>query len=244
MAEQLRDDAPNFAIHPPRIERMPLPASLYDWPERGAHPVDGNGYGSILSTLYADDVGNVLNPYGPQEERGDERSLRHKGPQRTSDIVLLRQVSGQEAIGNPTVRWQAFVVRRSRTGEIAIPGGFQDPEDADGLACGLRELGEETGVVLPFDKHEARRRAQVVFAGPTLSPRARTDRWIETEVSAIVLTDDEARGVVGVPQQGETDAAEWVDLQELASGQIADTPVRSSHVPYFVHVQAELSRAA
>jgi ADP-ribose pyrophosphatase YjhB (NUDIX family) len=240
MSEQLLDATGNLAPKPKLIEKMELPAPLYDWAATGAQAVDGHAHGSVLPTLYADSEGRLLNPYGPKEERGDEGQLRHEGPNRTNCIALVRQTQKTDGSGNLVTKWQLLAIQRLRTEEFALPGGFQDLEDTDSFAGGLRELTEETGVRLPFDKQEARQRVQTMFSGPTLSPRATTYKWIETEVNVIFLSSEEGAAIEGTPQD-DASAAEWVDLDELASGQVGDSQVRPSHVPYFRHMQTELA---
>lgn len=215
------------------IEQMPLMAALYDWEATGARPVPGEQHGSALPTLYADDEG-LLNPYGPHDL--EQTKLRHEGVNQTNDTALLRPVRQQLPSGEIKITWKCLAGVRGDNKKIALPGGFHDPTDASRLLGAIRELGEEANVTLSAEQIG---RAQRIFAGPTQSSRATTRKWIETEVYAIQLSEEEG-AALEFEAGDDLDDVLWADLEELASGRVGDLEVSPSHLAYFQHLHAAL----
>lgn len=85
----------------------------------------------------------------------------------------------------------------------ALPGGFLD-KDEHWVSCALRELQEETGLIL----HQDQIKFQQVFDAPDRSPRGRTI----TNVFCIELTGDTLPTVVG---NDDANHAFWLPLHKL-----------------------------
>lgn len=62
---------------------------------------------------------------------------------RPSAVLVL---FGEGAHGPDLLLIERAATLRSHAGQPAFPGGAQDPEDADPVACALREAGEEVGL--------------------------------------------------------------------------------------------------
>ena len=103
----------------------------------------------------------------------------------------------------------AFIQRSSRpgdrwSGQMALPGGKRDPEDADALATALRETREEVGVELPPP------------TGRLDDVRGRVHAGI---VATFVFTLDHRPPLR--PALDEVAAAIWIPLQTLLSSEAA-----------------------
>jgi 8-oxo-dGTP pyrophosphatase MutT (NUDIX family) len=65
------------------------------------------------------------------------------GSSRAASVLIL---FGEGADGPEVLLTERSHDLRSHAGQIAFPGGAQDPTDADEIACALREAEEETGL--------------------------------------------------------------------------------------------------
>lgn len=116
------------------------------------------------------------------------------GPNRTVDPVVL---SGDTDI--PSL----LLIQRGDTGDWALPGGFIDPGE-DAVVAGLRELEEETELVLddtaPIE----------VYRGPVNDPRSTLHAWPET--TALLWRIAHQKPVTGADDARQ---ASWVPLDAL-----------------------------
>jgi len=92
---------------------------------------------------------------------GGKGTYWHWGPNYTADSVIFCDD-------------HVLLVKRKDTGQWALPGGHVDPGES-ALFAGVREVEEETGVVLP----EATE-ADIIYEGPVVDPRATAHAWPET----------------------------------------------------------------
>lgn len=116
----------------------------------------------------------------------------HYGPNYTVDPIVI---AGDEA---PSI----LLIQRKDTGDWALPGGFVD-DDESAIEAGLRELQEETNVVLTDEP-------VVVYAGPVDDPRSTLNAWPET--TALLWRCNEP----AIAQAGDDAArAQWVPLTHL-----------------------------
>ncbi len=105
---------------------------------------------------------------------------------------------------------ELLLIRRARregdpwSGHIAFPGGRLDPADAGPREAAMRETAEEVGLVL--DESE--------FVGRLDDLTGHSE---SIRVSAFLFAID--RDVELLPEPGEVDAAFWVDLGSLVSGE-------------------------
>ena len=72
--------------------------------------------------------------------------FKYKGIPHKASVLVPLCIVNQEASILFTVRSQTL---RAHTGEVSFPGGKQDPEDQDEIACALRETWEEIGIPPP-----------------------------------------------------------------------------------------------
>jgi 8-oxo-dGTP pyrophosphatase MutT (NUDIX family) len=70
--------------------------------------------------------------------------LPPSGTQTQPASVLI--LFGEDAAGPHVLLTERAHDMRSHAGQVAFPGGRQDPDDADAVAAALREAQEETGV--------------------------------------------------------------------------------------------------
>ncbi len=114
------------------------------------------------------------------------------GPNRTVDPIVIKN-------GN------ILLVKRKDTGSWALPGGFIDRNEMP-VAAALREVAEETGIVLP-----PMAVAYSVYEGPVADIRMTANAWPETSALLFQLDNEtylsEPRGA-----DDASDAA-WVPLE-------------------------------
>lgn len=119
------------------------------------------------------------------------------GPNYTADNIVLCQD-------------HVLLVKRKDNGMWALPGGHVDSNEPDTLAA-VRELAEETGLLLPEDV-----RGEVTYRGPVVDPRLTAHAWPETTAVRYVL-DQELPEVTG---QDDAEQAAWFPLDVVMRGDV------------------------
>lgn len=162
--------------------------TLIDWPARQAH--------ALIPFRVVD--GRPVAPTAPTGIRYGRNELGHWGEQVCADAVVI-------ATDEHGRRWVALIERGDGHG-WALPGGYVDPGESPAAAA-VRELGEETGLLLhPQDAPDWR----ALPARVVPDPRASDEAWMVT-VPALLQLDQRPR--VDFPTlAGADDArrAEWV----------------------------------
>ncbi|GAA3957507.1 hypothetical protein GCM10023085_45010 [Actinomadura viridis] len=150
-------------------------------------------------------------PMNPREKTGITRGrnkLGHWGEKAAADALVL-------ATG-PDGHRRALLIERTDRHGWAIPGGCLDPEETP-LAAAVRELEEETGLVLPDAAW------QVTPVRYVPDPRASDEAWMVTVLCVAQLgAGDELPAVAGADDAAR---AEWVlaDDYETLVKDLADT---------------------
>jgi len=142
--------------------------------------------------------GRPVSPGAPTAIRHGRGELGHWGEKQAADAIVLAHTAGH--------RWVLLVERDDDHG-WAIPGGCLDPGE-DALTAAVRELEEETGLLLPGASW------QVHPARVVPDPRATDEAWMVTTPAVTDLGD-----VTGLPAvAGADDArrAEWVRADSYA----------------------------
>jgi len=120
------------------------------------------------------------------------------GPNATVDALVTRRgARGTEVL----------LVRRRDVGKWALPGGFVDRADAGVQDAALRELAEETGLVLPAPRTE--------IALALRSPNSITTlhAWTENTVVRIDGDPDHLADAPLTPAEAEVSDVAWTDLE-------------------------------
>lgn len=136
--------------------------------------------------------GRPVNPGAPTGIRYGRGELGHWGERQAADAIVTARWDG--------LRWVLLVERDDDHG-WAIPGGCLDPGE-DPLAAAIRELAEETGLVLDGASW------RVLPARVVPDPRATDEAWMATTPAVADLGEVDTLPAV----QGADDArrAEWV----------------------------------
>ncbi|GMS84387.1 hypothetical protein PENTCL1PPCAC_6562, partial [Pristionchus entomophagus] len=173
--------------------------------------VDGNVNRKSHNVDYSfDGKGRPLNPMGRTGMSG-RGILGRWGPNHAADPIVSRTKEG---------RLQFVAIKRTDTGEWAIPGGMVDPGE-EVSATLKREFGEEALGGKSADMDKVWKNGKRVYAGYVDDPRNTDNAWMETVVSN--FHDDE--GVMDdVKLEAGDDAASvrWVDVQ-------SNEPLYASH---------------
>lgn len=143
--------------------------------------------------------GRPVSPGAPTGIRYGRGELGHWGEKQAADAIVLARAGGH--------RWVLLVERDDDHG-WAIPGGCLDPGE-DALTAAVRELAEETGLLLPGASW------QVLPARVVPDPRATDEAWMVTTPAVTDLGD-----VAELPAvAGADDArrAEWVRADSYAA---------------------------
>jgi ADP-ribose pyrophosphatase YjhB (NUDIX family) len=123
------------------------------------------------------------------------------GPDRTTDAVIQKKD-------------HTLLVRRADTGQWSIPGGFVD-DDETSKAGMMREVREETGLVIPKDA-----RITQTYHGPVTDIRLTAHAWPVDTSFLVQLPEDGPLPEVTCADDESTEV-EWVPTQELREDQLA-----------------------
>jgi 8-oxo-dGTP pyrophosphatase MutT (NUDIX family) len=124
----------------------------------------------------------------------------HYGPNRTADAIVFRHDLTEPHL---------LLIRRSDTGEWALPGGFIDGSES-GLSAAMREANEEAAITLD----NTRDGAKEIYVGPLTDLRATIHAWSETSAYRFDLPNDVASQLTELTYEGGDDAtaAAWLPL--------------------------------
>lgn len=141
----------------------------------------------------------------------DYKKKRGPGPFVTCDSIVVKTALGSTAsIGRhrPSDYDILLVKRRNDPykGLLALPGGFMEPDDPSILDGALRELEEETSLVLSR-KHFLE---SAVWDNPRRDPRAR----IIGVAHVFYCSADEA---ASVSAGDDAESADWYNLQDIVN---------------------------
>lgn len=113
---------------------------------------------------------------------------------------------------NPTVdavveRGRQILLIRRRSGQWALPGGFQDRSDASAEAAAVRELAEETGLGVP------RARTRIIINRRAAGPHTTLHAWTTNTVVRVTADPRYLADTEPVAGDDAVDAA-WTDLDK------------------------------
>ncbi len=184
------------------------PWSIADNPAKyraGQLPSEQEQEAFVAQGLKIDSLGRPLHPWAQDMLRNPHiggvlnRGFYYNwGPNYTSDTVVHN-------VTDNTI----LLIRRSDTGQWALPGGFIDGTEAADVAA-RREVTEETGIALP--EHIQMQRT---YQGPVGDPRSTLHAWAETNCFLVEVTESE-------PCKGADDALEaaWIPVESVLAGDI------------------------
>jgi ADP-ribose pyrophosphatase YjhB (NUDIX family) len=118
------------------------------------------------------------------------------GPNYTADPIIIR---------NDLDEPHLLLIKRSDTGQLALPGGFVD-KDEDPVDAAIREAGEEANIDLRgVEPH-------ITYQGPVADIRTTGHAWAETTAVRFDITNEKAIDLPFGPYKGGDDALEalWV----------------------------------
>lgn len=116
----------------------------------------------------------------------------HWGPNYTADSIIVCQN-------------HVLLIKRGDTGLWALPGGHLD-EGEEAASAAVREVAEETGLVIPESAKETE-----VYVGPVVDLRATAHAWPET-TAILYRLDQELTDVSGMDDAAD---AAWVPISVL-----------------------------
>lgn len=178
----------HIAKHPnrPNPEVFPSPSEMAAFLDQG-YELDTYGrplHPWLRDMLERPDIGIVTG----------KGAYWHWGPNKTVD---------------PVVFWEdnVLLVQRKDTGAWALPGGFLDNEPP--LSGAIRELYEETGVIMPDPSAGC-----LIYEGPVVDTRVTAHAWPETSAFAFRLEHKQSLK----HQESEVAAAAWVPVTRALDG--------------------------
>lgn len=160
--------------------------------------LDEVNFESYEGTVNRASNGLPSNPFGRTgiEGRGE---LWNWGANFAADPVITRKNPDTGAI-------EMLAIERRDSGEWAIPGGMVDPGERITKTL-KRELKEEAGVEIDFDNGE------VLYRGYVDDRRNTDNAWMETTVSHIHLSEEEAK-VLNPKAGSDAKKVTWLEVNE------------------------------
>ena len=192
--EQVSWEAEYPEYNPPRhtepsVLKNAGPGGWAEQPEPNKADIERRGSHELQARQQAwryDDSGRPLNPRG-RTGIADRGALGKWGPNHAGDAVVTRHVC--KAGGGAVERLEVVVIRRSDTGEWALPGGMQDPGEV-GFQTLVREFREEAAAAkdeAEQEEFDAQLRkvfhednGTVLYRGYVDDPRNTDHAWMET----------------------------------------------------------------
>lgn len=169
--------------------------TVIDWPSRQA--------AAAIPFEVVD--GRPVAPTAPTGIRYGRNELGHWGEQVCADAVVI-------AVDDAGRRWVALVERSDGHG-WALPGGYVDPGETPAAAA-VRELGEETGLLLyPEDGVTW----QSLPARVVPDPRASDEAWMVTVPALARLTAPTRADFPTLTGADDARRAEWVPADTYAA---------------------------
>lgn len=142
--------------------------------------------------------GRPVNPFAPTGIRYGRGELGHWGEKQAADAVVTAHSGGVRHV---------LLVERDDGHGWAIPGGCLDPGE-DALSAAVRELAEETGLVLDGVAW------QVLPVRGVPDPRATDEAWMVTTPAVVAL--GEVAELPAVAGADDARRAEWVPADSYA----------------------------
>ena len=141
-----------------------------------AVPTEAEVASFIAKGYVVDSKGRPLHPFMIEQGIGlpvGKGFFRNWGPNYTADPVVITTED----------RPRVLLIHRSDTGDLALPGGFVDPNEfQEPVKAAYRELEEETGLTLASD-------AKLIYQGPVDDPRATVNAWPETSAYLLQVAE-------------------------------------------------------